>query len=370
MKKKILFGLFVLLGVFNLVYAEEVNNDIDLTSGDLLISEGDKGLEKFNSVSDDDIEFNKKIFGSNAIFGDTVHDNGIVQGINTTFGNNVVYNGTSDYGFVFGNNVTVNGNIINDGAVFGNNVTFGKDAVIGRDISVFANKVVLSGTFERDLVVYASEVELNNVTIKGNAKIDASKIVVYSNTTVMGNLSYPSDIDEDRLIINSDSKITSMSSFASDVKEETTGDIVWDKVSSLLSLLIIFSVLYFLVPKLFDNLNRDLLKDFGAGLIVLIGLPIVCFFLFISVLGLPLAILLILFYIALIYLGTIFTGYLCGEVLFNKLNKKNVNKYLMGLTGIVIVFVLKLIPFIGMLVTFIVICISLGSLVFLFKRKK
>ena len=297
MKKKILFGLFVLLGVFNLVYAEEVNNDIDLTSGDLLISEGDKGLEKFNSVSDDDIEFNKKIFGSNAIFGDTVHDNGIVQGINTTFGNNVVYNGTSDYGFVFGNNVTVNGNIINDGAVFGNNVTFGKDAVIGRDI-------------------------------------------------------------------------TSMSSFASDVKEETTGDIVWDKVSSLLSLLIIFSVLYFLVPKLFDNLNRDLLKDFGAGLIVLIGLPIVCFFLFISVLGLPLAILLILFYIALIYLGTIFTGYLCGEVLFNKLNKKNVNKYLMGLTGIVIVFVLKLIPFIGMLVTFIVICISLGSLVFLFKKKK
>ena len=74
----------------------------------------------------------------------------------------------------------------------------------------------------------------------------------------------------------------------------------------------------------------------------------------------------------MIYLTTIFVGYLLGDVLIRKVfNKTDVNNYLAILLGIVIIGLLKLVPFVGTLVSIITLCLGLGLIKkILFSKKE
>ena len=63
----------------------------------------------------------------------------------------------------------------------------------------------------------------------------------------------------------------------------------------------------------------------------------------------------------MIYLTNVFVGYLLGDVLIRKVfNKTDVNNYLAILLGIVIIELLKVVPFVGALVSIITLCLGLG----------
>lgn len=364
MKKKILFSILLALSALNIIYADE-NDNIDLTS-----TLNTNYEEKFNSESDDNITFDKNILGSNVIFGDKVEASGEVKGINLIFGNNVISKNTNDYGFVFGNNVTISGNTNNDGAIFGNNVTIDDTTTIGRDVAIFANTVTISGHFGRNVEVYASNVNIKGATISGNITIHSDTITIDDKTTIKGTLKYPSNIDENNLTIEKGSQISSTKTYEVVEEEVSTSTIIWEKLTSLIGLLIIFSALYFLVPSLYNKQDRDILKSFGYGVITLLLVPIAILLLLISIFGVFLGLLLLALYILIICTSTILVGPLLGEMIYNKIQKNNQNKYLVGLLGITILYILKQIPILGGVVTFITISIAFGLILSLLKRNK
>ena len=80
-----------------------------------------------------------------------------------------------------------------------------------------------------------------------------------------------------------------------------------------------------------------------------------------SIIGVPLAIIGFIMYGIMIYLTNVFVGYLLGDVLIRKVfNKTDVNNYLAILLGIVIIELLKVVPFVGALVSIITLCLGLG----------
>lgn len=84
-----------------------------------------------------------------------------------------------------------------------------------------------------------------------------------------------------------------------------------------------------------------------------------------TLIGMPFSFISLFLYIATLIYSTVFVGYLVGDTIF----KDNMNNYLKGLLGILIIEILKAIPFIGGLASFATILIALGLLIVAILRK-
>lgn len=320
---------------------------------------------KMNETVNEEIE----VQGSSIILGNNVDSGNTVIGIDALFGNNVTFSGESDYGLFFGNNVNVKGTIKNDGFVFGNIIKFDEDAVVNRDLVVFGSEVTIDGKINRDVKIYASSVTING-EILGDVEVKANAITVSGN--IKGVLSYNNDAEINISGTVSKTKLTDPIAV-----ELTLQDKIWQFIVNYGSTLVIFLVLALIVPQLFkriENKNKDItvlnfFSLFGFGTLSLILIPVIFLLLFSFVFGISLAILLLILYIVAIWLSSIFTSYLIGYLIWNKiLKKENNNMYLIGLIGISLINVLNLIPSIGTLITIICIMIGMGIILQQFKK--
>lgn len=313
----------------------------------------------------------EEVDGSNVITGNNVTSTNKINGINIVFGNNINLNGENDYAILFGNNVNVSGIVNNDGFIFGNIINFSEDAVLNRDLVIFGNEVVLDGKINRDVTVFAYSVTING-EISGSVDVKAS-ILKVNDSIIQGQLSYNEDIDA---TISDNAQIGEIIKTETLTKEVSVAERVVDFVIDLGGTLIIFLAFYLVVPKLFkrmENKNADIsviriLSMFGFGALALIMIPIIFFVLFSLVIGVPLAFLLLILYIIAIWLSNIFSSYLLGYVLWNKVWKKESNPLLIGLIGIVLLKVLMIIPVIGLFIGLLSLMIGLGIILQQFKK--
>lgn len=322
-------------------------------------------IEKFNINFNENVTSSKEINGSSIIGGNNVNAENIVKGIDLTLGNNVTYNSNSDYALVFGNTVTMKGIINNDSFIFGNVVTFDKEYKSLRDLTVFSNSLILKGNIDRDVMIYASSVVLEDAEIKGNVKISAASIEI-KNSSIEGTLSYNEDAT---IVIDESTNINLKETFKEEVVEDTFSAI--DIMVSYASTLVTFAVLALIFPRIFtkyENKFKELtlskfISMIGYGLLLLIIIPIIFALLLAINISVPLSLLLLDFYVVIICLATIISGYLIGLIIWNKFIKKEVNILLVGLVGITIMQVLALIPYVNVISVFISLVLSLSIII-------
>ena len=143
-------------------------------------------------------------------------------------------------------------------------------------------------------------------------------------------------------------------------------------------MLVVLFVLILTIPALFKKINKqfkdknisDILLVLVKGLVGLIIIPIISLILIISNLGISLGFILGILYGIVIYVSTVFTGYYIGKLVSDKLIKKNINNFLIGTIGLLVIYILKLIPFVNNIVSFLSIIFGLGIILCLFKKNK
>lgn len=336
-----------------------------------------KEVDHFTSKIDNDVIIEDTYNASVAAAGEDVTFDGKINGIAFGASNKLALNGTTDYGMLAGNVITVDGTINNDLVIAGNLVTINKEATINRDTIIAASDVEISGTFNRNISIYASKVTFKNTNIKGNVKLYVNQINVQQDTNITGTLSYPED---------SVYKVQEGVQIGKTVKTEaiqTEDDenffaTVSAKIWSFLCLTLVFAAITLLFPNLFTKINEkyekmefsEVIEVFTKGLVVLILVPIITILLFCTLIGVPLAIILLLFYGIAIYLSTIFTAYLLGYKIWQKVFNKEINVLALGLIGLFILFLCSLIPGVRTLVSIITTLIGLGLIVTIFKKQK
>lgn len=329
--------------------------------------------DKFNFVADDDATIENDVVGSSLVAGNNVTSSNSVEGINMLFGNNVNYKSDSDYALVAGNNVNIFGNIKNDGFIFGNLISFGSEFNANRDIFVFGNTVTLKGKINRDITIYATSVVVENTIVEGDITIHTSTLEIKGGVEVKGTLSYSEDAKaeiEPNAVISSTKLLDSLNT------KVTVKDKIYSFFVSYAGILVIFLVLAFIVPKLFERIENkykdiklfDIFSSLGFGALLLIFVPVIFILLLTMVIGIPLAILLLIIYILAVWLSVIFSGYLLGLVIWKKFIKKDINILLVGLIGISIISLLQVIPNFGFYITIIGMMIGLGIIFKLLKR--
>jgi cytoskeletal protein CcmA (bactofilin family) len=127
-----------------------------------------------------------------------------------------------------------------------------------------------------------------------------------------------------------------------------------------------------LIISFFRNFSKDyltwvksnVLQNMGYGALIVFITPIVFVILMVLVLTIPIGLMLMAVYLILLYLSTIFVSLFVGDYLFKLFTKNGETKnlFLPLLTGIILVFLITHIPFIGWLLGLLIIILGSGSL--------
>lgn len=315
----------------------------------------------FVVAADNDVSYNKSVDGSAVVAGNSVNFTGKTNGVLVEAGNNVTNTGSSEYALIAGNTVNLSGVYEKDSLILGDVINVNNSAEFGRDTFIFGSTVTLSGIYDRNVVIYADSITLDNVTITGDAKLIANKIVIKDSTNISGNVTYSTN---DKNEISSAAKMGPVTLVTNQTR--SYGDELLTSVYSYACVLFLFAVLALAIPKIFNRTAKEefgampIFTLFGYGLLVLILVPILSLVLFSLYISIPFALILLGLYIMALYLSNIFTGYYVGKHLWTKIFKKDDNMLLEGLVGISFLFILSLIPYLGVVTAIISFLCGLG----------
>jgi cytoskeletal protein CcmA (bactofilin family) len=138
----------------------------------------------------------------------------------------------------------------------------------------------------------------------------------------------------------------------------------WAFLASLIvgGLLIAFAKNF--VRDYIDTSTRHIGKNFGIGILLVAAVPIAIVILLLMILTIPVGLMTLAIYLILLYLSSIFTAFVAGDYL-QKLWHKNGAPlpFLSLLIGLLAVFLLAEVPFVGWLISLAVISFGCGSLI-------
>lgn len=335
-----------------------------------------KEIDHFTTKADSNVVMEDTYNASVAAAGDSVSFEGQVKGLAIGAGNKVTLKGETDYGILAGNSIEVAGTINNDAFIVGNLITTEAGSTFQRDAIIAGVDIELNGTFNRNVSIYASKINLKNVTITGNVKIYGESVTVSKDTKIMGTLSYPEDSQYTAEKGAQIGKVVKTEAIKTS-DDENYFATVSAKIWSFLCYALVFAALSLLFPLAFNKINEkyekmelgEAVEVFTKGLVVLILVPVIGILLCCTMIGIPLGIILMLLYGIAIYLTTIFTAYLIGYKIWQKVFKKDINILFLGLIGLFILLILGLIPGVRTLVSIITTLVGLGIIASILKRK-
>jgi hypothetical protein len=102
-------------------------------------------------------------------------------------------------------------------------------------------------------------------------------------------------------------------------------------------------------------------RSLGLGVAVLAGLPVAIIVIAITLVGLPASLMLLMAYLVAIYLAKLWVGAFLGQMLLKPTGVTKSDWLLGLLVGLLILTVVRFVPYLGSLVHFGVICLGLGA---------
>ena len=376
--------LLLVVSLFNIVtvFAEDIaTNCIDgpegtnCGGGSMVISpaptESKEETSPFQSGST--VNVKGDIDSSAFIAGNEVIVNSEIDGAGFVAGNTVKVSGEADYGFIAGNEVSISDYYVKDAFFAGYSVTLNQ--VSGRTIYAAATNISVKDS-ELDTLYLAG----NEITLDGNYE---NVIVSCGTLIVNGNITGTLKVNENAKV---EAKSGSIINETIKYKEEETkkeflsGNTAfarfYTKVSSFIvslinAILIGLVLIYFGKNKFekFAKIKNDagyVFGKIGIGLCMLIVIPILAIVLLITGVASLLGFLTILAYIASLLVVTPVVAIHGGNLLLKNIK----NDYLRFIAALAILMIVKELPIIGGLATFLTICYGLGLIKEMFKVEK
>jgi hypothetical protein len=333
-----------------------------------------------NFLADENLVVNEEIGRTTFAAGNSVKVSSNIDGMAFVAGNIVNVNSTQDYLFAAGNNVTLDGTTTKDAFVAGNFLTVNSSTI--RDLYMAGTTMTVNSDLTGNLYAIGTNVSINS-KIDGDVYLAADTITIGKDAVINGTLKYP---DDTKLEVKESAVINNAEAY-----EGTTTKVDVEKVDldldinpmaiiigkllgtlfKFTAMLIIAFLLLALNKKAFESIKNEK-QDFGyialtslLGFAFLILLPIAAIIVMCTVIGLPLGIIALTIYSLLIYLSIIPTAYYFGNLMFGKKIK---NRFLLMFISLILLYIVRLIPFLGGLISFISLIFGLGMYTVLMKN--
>ncbi|MEI6856689.1 polymer-forming cytoskeletal protein [Psychrilyobacter sp.] len=249
-----------------------------------------------------------------------------------------------------------------------------------KELYLAGKHVTIDGLVEGNLNIMAKNLYIN-APVGGNLKIIAENVIISQGVIISG------DIDIDGNLLVSKGAVVKGNIYYKEKLPVIEGHVMGEFVKKteksytyerhftflpfkLFSVFYLF-ILTYIIFKLKKHLGEDRLERYlnNKSLILFKGFaglvltPVAAVLLFITILGFPIGILLILFYMILLFLATPIANLIIATKYFNKIN------FLKLLLSSLVLIILISLPFIGWLIKLFLILLGLGSLIDRFRNK-
>jgi len=311
--------------------------------------------------------------------GNTINISGPVTGDVVALGSTINISGdVSGSVFAAGSNVKISGKVGNSIRTAGSNVeieslvehnvwaaaatiTLGENAKVGWDLFGVGASVIVNGPVEGNIWTAAKSLLLASTVGKDvTASIDSKgQAMLLDQAVIAGNLNYRS-ANQDQLTILPGATVTgeTIHSFWQqpdvDFKGALNAAVLFFKVVYLFSLLAIGLIIISLIPKKVVEVQQEMIKHPGRslvwGLIFILLTPLVIFLLLFTLIGIPIALILLALYLIILYISKVFVGFTLGLWVLNYMNKdKKYNGNLMWpfILGMILLVLIINLPLIG-----------------------
>lgn len=278
--------------------------------------------------------------------------NGQINGDLLVMATTVVINGTVEGSVrIMANDVLIRGTIGRNASIAANTLVVSSDAAIGQSLGLAASAATIDGFVSGSLSGYVLGISVNG-QVKGSADLHlpTEDLTIGPEAVISGGLRYSARSELtlpegqiggviERLPQRSALEIIGISPTAF-------------RVLYLVGLLIVGLLIMFLFPQGTKHIltamqHRPFVK-LSWGIVVLLAVPVVAVILTLSVIGLPLAILLLGVYGVFIYLSPAFIGLAIGQWLWQQfLPRQRPLPVLPTIIGVVLFFALTAIPLFG-----------------------
>ena len=331
---------------------------------------------------------NEKITSNVYLAGGSVSSSATVPGDEVVAGGSVLVNGPISQDLLAaGGNVTILSPVGGDVRVAGGNLTI-VGAVKG-DVAAVGGQTQISGTGVGGDVLWAGgtlrvDAPVNgtlhlrggNVTInapvKGDIDFNGGTLTLGNAAVVEGNLVYTADKQAD---IQTGAVVRGKTTFEprKNVPEAAKVGILVGLLSfalfvkflmTLISALVLGLVFRRYALTVVENAAARPLAELGRGFATLILLPVASVILLVTVVGLPIGILGLIGFVALMIVASILSAIVLGSIVHRLIWKPHSYEvsWRTILLGAILYFILGLIPFVGWLAKFVLILITLGAI--------
>ncbi len=308
--------------------------------------------------------------------GGSIFVDGTVNGDILAVGGNMLIQGTVHNVRVAGGNVTIDGTIGGNVTAVGGNISIAQGVKIPESLVAAGGQISMLGSTGKGATLASGQTTIGN-TIGGDM-LAAGNVTLTPGARVNGNLTYWSG---QKATIENGAVVTGQivqhipakhsQPHAASAGTIFAGTLLFGLISLISSLII--GILFIQLLPVFSQDTIATIRShpwlsLGVGVLVAIVVPVALFFIFLTIVGIPIALLLLVVYGVFAYISKIFVALFLGVWVLERTNTSKPYLIWALLLGLIIYEILGIIPLIGWFVGIIFWFIGLGGLLITYKN--
>jgi cytoskeletal protein CcmA (bactofilin family) len=271
-----------------------------------------------------------------------------------------------------GGMVTIDGKVGGNVTALGGTVNIGSDADIDGGVLTAGGTLAHLGNIDGQAQIYADQATLAG-RVGGNTKGTIAQLTVAKTAILDGTLTYTSD---------KEASVSAAARITGAIQRLPSGEtlnklgprlrhnllrIHWGTgLLSYFSMLLLGVILLKLTPHQVTAVSKLIGKQpwqvLGIGLLILVLTPLAGVLLFISIVGVPLAVILAVVYFLMVVLSSLFSGLFVGQKFFDWTNLKE-NRYAVLAVGLLLLHLAFALPVVGCLIRLLSVTAATGAIV-------
>jgi cytoskeletal protein CcmA (bactofilin family) len=366
MKKNIFRGLVVALVAMLLAFgASAPVLAADLRGGDTITVGSGDVVDDDLYIAGSNITIDGTINGDLWACGNTITVNGEVKGSIVAAGQTVNINGNVGHAArLAGETVNITGNVSGDLIVFASQTNVASKAEIGRDFLFGSGKVRMDGPIGRNVKGGGNEITISNV-VAGNVELSVEKLTLASTANIQGNLTYTGKNEAD---IQTGARVGGKTTHnMPEVKKPAPFSGIGGKILGFLMAFVTGLIIILIVPRrsasAADSIRSKPWASLGWGAVILFATPIAAIIVCFTVIGIPVGLISLALYAVAVYISQVFVSLFLGRWIIGRFRETDSKAIMIGAlaSGLVIITILKLIPFLGFWIGLAVALFGLGA---------
>jgi len=282
---------------------------------------------------------------------------------------------------VVGETININGNIAGDLFVAGNKINIADNVHIKGDLLLGGGVINVNGIVEGDIKGGGGEIIIG-AKVGGDINLEVNELTILSTADIKGNLTY---IGENRAIVQTGARINGITTHKLPEAKEDQSETFFlallsrieVKLIGFLMALLAGLLIILIAPKrlayIAESIRAKPGPSAGWGALLLFVTPIAAIVICITIIGLPVGLIALALWGIAIYLAQIPVGLFLGQWIISHFRDIEDNRGIMIgalATGLIILKLLSLIPYLGFFIGLTVILFGLGSAIAAIRRQK